>query len=55
LRKTYQETGDIEALNKAQALLKEQQNITLGDRERLLGYTLVSISILVSRKEMVLP
>jgi tryptophanyl-tRNA synthetase len=38
LRKTYQETGDIEALNKAQALLKEQQNITLGDRERLLGY-----------------
>ncbi|CAC9449943.1 tryptophan--tRNA ligase [bacterium endosymbiont of Bathymodiolus sp. 5 South] len=38
LRKAYQETGDDEALIKAQAMLKEQQNITLGDRERLLGY-----------------
>ncbi|NYT28036.1 tryptophan--tRNA ligase [Candidatus Thiodubiliella endoseptemdiera] len=38
LRKSYQETGDLEALYKAQALLREQQNITLGDRERLLGY-----------------
>ncbi|RUM81988.1 MAG: tryptophan--tRNA ligase, partial [Candidatus Thioglobus sp.] len=38
LRKAYQETGDTEALVKAQALLKQQQNITLGDRERLSGY-----------------
>lgn len=38
LRKSYQETGDDEAIVKAQALLKEQQNITLDDRERLLGY-----------------
>ncbi|MBL6984947.1 MAG: tryptophan--tRNA ligase, partial [Candidatus Thioglobus sp.] len=38
LRKAYQETGDDEALIKAQALLQEQQNITLGDRERLAGY-----------------
>jgi len=38
LRKSYQETGDDEALIKAKALLGEQQNITLGDRERLLGY-----------------
>jgi len=38
LRKTYQETGDDESLVKARALLGEQQNITLGDRERLLGY-----------------
>ena len=38
LRKAYQETGDTEALFKAQALLKQQQNITLGDRERLSGY-----------------
>ncbi len=37
LRKTYQETGDDEALIKAHALL-QQQNITLGDRERLSGY-----------------
>lgn len=38
LRKKYQEQGDQEALLRAQALLKEQQNITLGDRERLFGY-----------------
>ena len=38
LRKSYQEKGDDEALIKAKALLGEQQNITLGDRERLLGY-----------------
>ncbi|ALE51998.1 tryptophan--tRNA ligase [Candidatus Thioglobus autotrophicus] len=38
LRKSYQETGDDEAMVKAQALLQEQQNITLGDRERLAGY-----------------
>jgi len=38
LRKAYQETGDGEALVKAQAMLQQQQNITLGDRERLLGY-----------------
>lgn len=37
-RKAYQEKGDDEALIKAQALLKEQQNITLGDKERLSGY-----------------
>jgi len=38
LRKTYLETGDQNALERAQALLKEQQNISLGDRERLFGY-----------------
>jgi tryptophanyl-tRNA synthetase len=38
LRKTYQEQGNVEALEKAQALLESQQNITLGDRERLFGY-----------------
>jgi len=38
LRKSYQETGDEESLVKAKALLVEQQNITLGDRKRLLGY-----------------
>lgn len=37
-RTAYQEQGDHEALAKAQALLKEQQNITIGDRERLFGY-----------------
>lgn len=38
LRKKYQEKGDHEALEKARALLEAQQNITLGDRERLFGY-----------------
>ena len=38
LRKNYQERGDDESLVKAKALLGEQQNITLGDRERLLGF-----------------
>jgi tryptophanyl-tRNA synthetase len=38
LRKRYQEQGDAEAIATAQALLEAQQNISLGDRERLLGY-----------------
>ncbi len=38
LRRNYQEKGDYEALEKARALLESQQNITLGDRERLFGY-----------------
>jgi tryptophanyl-tRNA synthetase len=37
LRKRYQESGDDEALATAQALVRDQQNITLGDKERLLG------------------
>jgi tryptophanyl-tRNA synthetase len=38
LRRRYQEQGDHEAIETARALLEEQQNITLGDRERLFGY-----------------
>ncbi|MCL5801272.1 MAG: tryptophan--tRNA ligase [Gammaproteobacteria bacterium] len=38
LRKRYQEQGDHEALETAHALLTGLQNITLGDRERLLGF-----------------
>jgi tryptophanyl-tRNA synthetase len=37
-RKEYQEKGDAEALNVAQALLDSQQNISIGDKERLFGY-----------------
>lgn len=37
-RKRYQEQGDSEALSKGKALLESQQNISLSDRERLLGY-----------------
>ena len=38
LRAAYQEQGDAEALETARALVQEQQNITLGDKERLFGY-----------------
>ncbi len=38
LRRSYQEQGDQEALKVAHALLEGQPNITLADRERLLGY-----------------
>ncbi|VAW75236.1 Tryptophanyl-tRNA synthetase [hydrothermal vent metagenome] len=38
LRKRYQEKGDQEALAVGHELLKSQQNITHGDRERLFGY-----------------
>ena len=38
LRKRYQEQGDAEALERARALLETQQNISLGDRERLFGW-----------------
>ncbi len=38
LRTAYQERGDHGALETARALLEEQKNITLGDRERLFGY-----------------
>ncbi|WJW76823.1 tryptophan--tRNA ligase [Thiohalobacter sp. IOR34] len=38
LRRKYQEQGDHEALEVARALLAEQQNLSLGDRERLFGY-----------------
>ena len=38
LRKSYQEEGDAEALAKGHAFLEAQQNISIGDRERLFGY-----------------
>ena len=38
LRTRYQESGDDEALESARAMIEEQQGLSLGDRERLLGY-----------------
>ncbi len=38
LRVAYLERGDEEALHKAQALLDRNQNLSLGDKERLYGY-----------------
>jgi len=37
-RRGYQEQGDEEALAAARALLESQQNLTVGDRDRLFGY-----------------
>ncbi len=44
LRKSYQEQGDVEALNTAQALVKEQQTITIGDRERCMAFSRAAAS-----------
>ncbi|MFO8004203.1 tryptophan--tRNA ligase [Thioalkalivibrio sp.] len=38
LRRRFQEQGEEEALDVGRALLEGQQNISLGDRERLFGY-----------------
>ncbi|NJN51357.1 MAG: tryptophan--tRNA ligase [Gammaproteobacteria bacterium] len=38
LRRTYLTDGDVESLERARALLAEQQNLSIGDRERLYGY-----------------
>ena len=38
LRRNYQEQGDTTSLEKARDLLASQQNISIGDRERLFGY-----------------
>ncbi len=38
LRSRFQEQGDVEALEAAKSLLDEQQNLSIGDRERLYGY-----------------
>jgi len=38
LRNAYQQDGDQEAIGVARALLEAQQNITVGDKERLYGY-----------------
>ena len=38
LRREYLERGDAESLERARALLEEQQNLSIGDAERLFGY-----------------
>lgn len=38
LRTRYQQDGEEAAIDAAHALLNEQQNLSLGDRERLFGY-----------------
>jgi len=38
MRAAYQESGDEEALEAARAMIKQQQGMSMGDKERLLGY-----------------
>lgn len=38
MRNAYQENGDDEALESARAMIEEQQGMSMGDKERLLGY-----------------
>lgn len=38
LRMAYQTSGDEQALESARALIEEQQGMSMGDKERLLGY-----------------
>ncbi len=54
LRNRYQEQGDDNALESAKALLDEQQNLSLGDRERLFGYLEGSGKIILSEPQAML-
>jgi tryptophanyl-tRNA synthetase len=38
MRNAYQQSGDEEALESARIMIEEAQNLSLGDKERLLGY-----------------
>ena len=38
MRRDYLEQGNQASLEKAQAMIQEQQNVSLGDRDRLFGY-----------------
>ncbi len=54
LRKRYQEKGEDEALETAEALLESQQNIALGDRERLRGYLAGTTKIILPEPQAIL-
>jgi len=51
LRRAYQEQGDHDAIETAHAMLSSQQNISLGDRERLFGYLEGSGKIILPEPE----
>jgi tryptophanyl-tRNA synthetase len=54
LLKRYQEQGDHEAIGVAHALLAEQQNLAITDRERLLGYLEGSGRMILTEPEVLL-
>ncbi|MDP1559565.1 MAG: tryptophan--tRNA ligase [Nitrosomonas sp.] len=54
LRNRYQEQGDESALAEAKSLLDEQQNLSLGDRERVFGYLEGGGKMILSEPETML-
>ncbi|MCO6427169.1 tryptophan--tRNA ligase [Nitrosomonas communis] len=54
LRNRYQEQGDEGALEEAKSLLDEQQNLSMGDRERLFGYLEGGGRVILSEPETLL-
>jgi len=54
LRTLYQERGDEHALEEARSFLTEQQNLSLGDRERLFGYLEGGGKMILSEPETLL-
>ncbi len=53
-RTAYQEKGDEEALESAQAMLNDAQNLSLNDRERLFGYLEGSGKMILAEPEALL-
>lgn len=53
-RKSYLEKGDHDALMTARALLDSQQNISVGDKDRLLGYLEGSGKMILSEPQALL-
>jgi tryptophanyl-tRNA synthetase len=54
LRNLYQEQGDEGALEEAKSLLDEQQNLNMGDRERLFGYLEGKSRVILAEPETLL-
>src|SRR5258705_3187944 len=54
LRTRYQEKGDAEALATARALLEQQGNLSVADRERLFGYLEVGGRLILVEPEALL-
>lgn len=54
LRTRFQEQGDVDALDAAKSLLDEQQNLSVGDRERLYGYLEGSTKMILSEPQAML-
>lgn len=54
LRRQYQEEGRVEALERGRALLEAQQNISLGDRERLSGFMEGSSKVILPEPQALL-